>query len=113
MDNFKIISEVVTKPTGTDGVRNSKWSDWSSITSPGDYIIDTSSLKVKWISDAGSENKYEVRYKDYIRIPNSLTSHPKTVLFRCFARGPRGFSSGRGWSKIELTGKFKKLISIN
>lgn len=107
--SFIITSEVTTKPTGGDGVRHSEWSGWDQNTAPPDHVINRDTVKVKWLSDAGSENSYELVYEDWIEIlPGTNLKFPRTIRVRTFARGPKGPFSGRGWSKIEVTGEYVK-----
>lgn len=107
MEAFEIFLEVITRPTGLNGVRHSKWSEWSIIKAPVNFIIDSKSIKVRWVSDAGSENSYEILFEDHIQAKvNSLKYNPRIIKVRAFARGPKGHFTGGGWTKISITGKF-------
>ncbi|UOK57375.1 hypothetical protein MGI18_23130 [Bacillus sp. OVS6] len=106
MDGFKIFLEVITKPTGHSGVRHSKWSEWSIIKAPVNFVIDPKSIEVQWVSDAGSENSYEILFEDHIQTKvSSLKYNPRIIKVRAFARGPKGYFTGHGWTKISITGK--------
>lgn len=109
MAGFEIWSEVTTKETGADGVRHSKWSGWDKNTAPKNHVIDDRKVKVEWQSDAGSENTYEMVFENYVEIvPGTELTFPQTIKVRSFARGPKGHLSGRGWSKIKVTGPYIK-----
>jgi hypothetical protein len=107
---FEINSEVTTEPTGGDGVRDSQWSGWDVNTAPPDHVINDRSVKVQWLSDAGSENTYDLVYEDHESIVPGAPDlkFPRTIKVRTFARGPKGNWSGRGWSKIKVTGDYIK-----
>ncbi|MEC2197828.1 hypothetical protein V7174_13585 [Bacillus subtilis] len=110
MADFEIVSEVTTEPTGLDGVRHSAYSNWDSISAPDGHVIDDRSLTYEWLSAAGSENNYEKVLEDFVPILENAPDlkYPQTLKIRTFAKGPKGHSSGRGWSKLKVTGKYIK-----
>jgi len=109
MANFEIVCEVETKPTGIDGVRDGKWSEWSMNTAPADHVINRDSLKVEWLSDNGSENSYDLLWDDWeVIVPGTVLKFPRTIKVRVYARGPKGYLRGRGWSKVKFTGDYVK-----
>ena len=107
---FEIISEVTTKATTWDGARDSEWSGPSKNTAPDGYVINRDTVKVEWLSDAGSENTYQMHYDDWIEIiPGTGLKFPRTITVRVFARSPKGaFHGKRGWSKVKFTGEYVK-----
>lgn len=109
MASFEITSEVTTRSTGGDGVRDSAWSGWDQNTAPADHVINRDTVKVEWLSQAGSENSFDLVYEDWAEIvPGTGLMFPRTIRVRTYARGPKGHFSGRGWSKIKVTGDYVK-----
>ncbi|MFP7237452.1 hypothetical protein [Bacillus altitudinis] len=110
MSDFEIVSEVTTKPTGLDGIRDSAYSNWDKVTAPDGHVIDDRNLTYEWLSAAGSQNDYEKVLEDYVPILESAPDlkFPQTLQIRTFAKGPKGHGSGRGWSKLKVTGNFIK-----
>lgn len=106
---FSIASECTTKETGLDGVRHSCNSDWSTNTAPEDHVINRDTVKVEWLSDAGSSNDVDIEYDDWVEIvAGTGLKFPRTIKVSVSARGPRGHASGRGWSKVKVTGDYVK-----
>lgn len=106
---FEIISEVTTKATACSGERDSDWSGWSKNTAPDGHIINRDTVKVEWLSDAGSENTYEMTYDDWVEIISGTgIKFPRTINVRVFARSSKGHCAGRGWSKVKFTGVYVK-----
>ena len=109
MANFEIDSEIITKPTGADGVRDSAWSGWDSNTAPPDHVINRDTVRVEWLSQTGSENSYDLVYDDWVElVPGTNLKFPQTIKVRTYARGPKGYLTDRGWSKIKVTGDYVK-----
>lgn len=109
MASFEIWSEVTTEATGADGVRHSKHSGWDVNTAPPGHVINRDTVKVEWHSQNGSENSYDLVYDDWeVIVPGTDLKFPRTIKVRTYARSNKGFSSGRGWSKIRVTGEYVK-----
>lgn len=124
-----------TKATGGDGVRHSKDTEWSKVTAPDGYYINTNDIlknssltidyhdkehedgaltikndfiKITPLSLNGSENRYYMEASNYITIIPGI-SFPRTVQFKVHARSPRGHWKGRGWTEVRTQIKFSKL----
>ena len=109
MPDFSLKAECTTKETGIDGVRHGCTSDWDQITAPAGYVINRDTIKVNWSHQMGSENSYSIVYDDWVEIlPGSGLKAPRTIKMRVRARGPKGPLSGRGQSKISISGDFAK-----
>jgi hypothetical protein len=109
MAGFEIVSEVTTESTDFDGARHSAWSEWSKTTAPDNYAIDDRAVKVEWLSDAGSENNYQMIFEDWVvLVPGTSFKAPRTIKVQTYARGPKGSLAGRGWSKVKFTGEYVK-----
>jgi len=110
MAGFEIVSEITTRGTDFDGTRHSDWSDWTSTTAPANHVIKQNEVKVEWLSDNGSENSYEIIYENLVEIiPGTGIKLPQTIKVRTYARSQKGIGcTGRGWSKIKVTGEFTK-----
>lgn len=109
MASFELTCECTTKETGGDGVRHSCESNWDRNTAPENHVINKEKVNVEWLSQAGSENSYDMSWDDWVEIvPGTGLEFPRTVNVRVRARGPKGRFSGRGWSKIKVTGDYVK-----
>jgi hypothetical protein len=109
MASFEIWSEIITKETGGDGVRDSAWSGWDVNKAPPDHVINRDTVKVEWHSQNGSENSYDLVYDGWVElVPGTNLKFPQTIKVRTFARSPKGHWTGRGWSKIKVTGDYVK-----
>lgn len=110
MASFELWSEITTDATGANGVRHDARSGWDSTTAPPGWVIDDRSVRVEWHGQNGSENDYQMAFDDQTPIrPGSPLTFPRTIKVQTHARSPKGFSSGRGWSKIRVVGDFIQL----
>jgi hypothetical protein len=106
---FELVAECMTKETGGDGIRHDSWSEWEKVTAPENHVINNNPQKLhyEWLSAYGSENYHEEIFEDWVDVVPGL-QFPRTFKFRVYARGPKGHFSGRGWSKLKISGEFAK-----
>jgi hypothetical protein len=109
MPDFSIVCECTTKATELDGTRHSDKSEWSEVKAPDNHVINKEKVTVDWIGRNGSENDVDIKYEDWEEIvADTGLEYPRKLLARCEARSPRGHASGRGWSKVRISGDFVK-----
>jgi len=112
MASFEIISEVTVEQTGLDGVRKMAWSPWESVTAPEGHVVNKDALKVEWLSQNGSENDFERQYEDWVVIvPGTDIKYPRTLRIRTYVRSSSGALTGRGWTKVKITGNYAKYVA--
>lgn len=100
----EIASEVSTGTSSFDGTRDSKDSDWTAFTVPGDYAINKDKTQVAVISEMGSEHSYTLDYGDYVEVvPGTGIKMPQTIKVMTHARSSTGSFGGKGSEKVKVT----------
>ncbi len=98
-----IHTEVTTKGTEWNGKRHSATSDWTTFTVPAGHVIVQNEVKTVWKSRAGSENRVDIEFDDYVEIvPGTGIKQPRTIRVRSHARSPRHDRGARGWTKADV-----------
>lgn len=99
----KIRTEVVTKGTGYDGTRESETTDWTEFTAPSGYVIVEKEVKIEYSSKAGSENRVDVEYDNWVEVvPGTGIKQPTKIRVRSHARSPKHKRGARGWTKATV-----------
>jgi len=106
MAGFEIIVETSTDPTGGDGVRHDKFSEWQTVTAPAHHVIVKDSVHVYEESANGDSHRIELDFSDPVKVFGTITQ-PQTIKARAYALGPSGYWSGRGWIQAKVTGEFE------
>jgi hypothetical protein len=107
---FEITSEVIAEPTDGDGAQGSAWSTWGTFTAPPEHVIDDTTVEVEWQGRAGSENRYEIAFDEYLAIVPGVPglTFSRIIRVRTYARCPEGPLADRGWSRIKVTGDYMR-----
>lgn len=100
----ELTTQCTTKATGIDGVRH--WCDAAPdlLRAPTGHVLVERSLRGGEVRGNGSVSDCFADFADFVEvIPDTGIMQPTTLKIYGHARGPGGYSSGRGWVECRYT----------
>jgi len=110
MADFELASEVETEATSGTGERDSKDSEWSSLTAPEGFVINKDKVTVEVLVERGSEHDYNMEFADLVEFVHGTgVELPRTIKLKTHARSEKKHFGGGGAMSVKAKGNFIKI----
>lgn len=110
MADYELASQVETEATSWDGKRDSKDSEWSTLTAPSGFVLNKDKVNVEVLVSRGSEHDYNMEFADYIEfVAGTGVELPRTIKLKTHARSEKKNGGGGGAMSVKASGNFIKI----